>query len=133
MTFKIHTVDDGRIPPFEKLPCAAIIPKVGMALYFASGRLTTASGANQATHICMEEHAAAVTAGRMIHVIKIQPDIVFESQLAAAGALVVGTAYEVATGGMTVAAATTNANFKLDYVGGAAAGDTVRGRFINLA
>ena len=130
MTFKVHTTDDGRITPMVKLPCSAITPKVGMALYMTGGQLALAGGSQLATHICMEEHDQAVAAGTLIHVITIQPDITFETQRLDADALVLGTAYDVAADAMSIDGTTTGANFVIDYIGGAAAGDTLRGRFV---
>lgn len=130
MSFKPHLTDDGRIPAQEKLPASAIIPNVGMALYFASGLLAVASDANAATHICMESRDEAVGAGEEISVIKILPDMVFETQLDADGALVLGTGYDIAAGGLTLAGTSAGAAaFVVDYVAGEAAGDAVRGRF----
>ena len=130
MTFKVHTTDDGRITPWEQLPCSAITPKVGMALYLTGGQLAIAAGSNLAEYICMEEHAEAVEAGTMIYCIKIQPDIIFETQRYDTDSLTVGTAYDVAAGGMAIDSTTTAGNFELVYIGGNAAGDTLRGRFV---
>ena len=94
------------------------------------GQLAIAAGAKLATHICMEEHDSAVTAGTLINVIKIQPDITFETQRLDDDALVLGTAYDIAVGGMAIDGTTTAGNFQLDYIGGPAAGDTLRGRFV---
>ena len=43
MAFKIHKIDDGRIPGIEYLPCGAITPKVGMALVQSAGNLAIAT------------------------------------------------------------------------------------------
>lgn len=79
MAFKIHSTDDGRACPWEYLPCAAIQPKIGMALTQSSGNLTTAYTTTKPTYISMIEAAGALTAGTIIPVIKVQPDIVFET------------------------------------------------------
>lgn len=130
MTFKVHTTDDGRITPWEQLPCSAITPKVGLALYIADGQLAIASGSNLAQYICMEEHDAAVAAGTLIYVLKIQPDIIFETQRLDADSMTVGTAYDVAADGMTIDGTSTAGNFLVTYIGGSAAGDILHGRFV---
>ena len=73
-----YSNEDGRVAPWEYLPCGAITPKLGMALVFSSGNLTVAAGTNKPTHISMCEKSAAVSAGTVIPVIKVQPDQVFE-------------------------------------------------------
>ena len=70
--------EDGRVPPWEYLPCSAITPKLGMALYQSSGNLAIATGTTKPTYISMVEEGAAVTAGDLIPVIRVQPDQVFE-------------------------------------------------------
>ena len=70
--------EDGRVPPWEYLPCGAITPKIGMALYQSSGNLAIATGTTKPTYISMAEKSAACSAGDLIPVIKVQPDQVFE-------------------------------------------------------
>lgn len=70
--------EDGRAAPWEYLPASAITPKLGMALVLSSGQLAVATGANKPDYISMVEKAAAVSAGDVIPVIKVQPDQVFE-------------------------------------------------------
>ncbi len=131
--FKLHTTDDGRVPPIEYLPAGAITPKIGMALYQTSGNLAIASGANDATYISMADRAAACTAGDLIPVIKIMPDQVWECQKDSTNAMTVGTAYDVAAGGLLIDDnGVTGANFQVNYVEGAAQGATVRGRFVTF-
>lgn len=130
MAFLIHSTDDGRACPWEYLPAAAITPKIGMALHFYSGKLTTTSGTTKPTYISMVDKSAALTAGDIIPVIKIQPDIVFETTISGTAAtLTPGTAVQVASGGMGADFATTSGTFTLE-TGAAAVGDTVRGRFL---
>ena len=73
-----HSNEDGRVNPWEFLPCGAITPKIGMALVQSSGNLAIATGTTKPTHISMVEKDAAMTAGDLIPVIRIQPDQVFE-------------------------------------------------------
>jgi len=132
--FKLYTTDDGRVPPIEYLPAGAITPKIGMALYQTSGNLAIASVANDATYMSMVDKSAACTAGDLIPVVKIMPDQVWECQKDSTNAMVVGTAYDVLAGGLLIDDnGTTGANFQVNYVEGAAAGATVRGRFITFA
>ena len=70
--------EDGRVNPWEYLPCGAITPKIGMALVQSSGNLAIATGTTKPTHISMVEKDAAVSAGDLIPVIRVQPDQVFE-------------------------------------------------------
>lgn len=127
MAFKLHTTDDGHLPAWELMPATAITPKVGMALYLTSGKLAIASGTNKASYICMEERAAAVTAGDLIHVVKIGCDQVWESTVG--GSLTVGTAYQVTSDGMSVSTTTTSGCFVPNWVGGTSSGDACTGRF----
>ena len=76
--FVPHSNEDGRVNPWEFLPCSAITPKIGMALVQSSGNLAIATGTTKPTHISMVEKDAACTAGDLIPVIRIQPDQVFE-------------------------------------------------------
>ena len=73
-----YSNEDGRVPPWEYLPCSAITPKLGMALVQSSGNQAIATGTNKPTYISMTEKSAAVTAGTLIPVIKVLPDMVFE-------------------------------------------------------
>lgn len=134
MAFMLHSNDDGANLPIEQLPCSAITPKIGMALYLTSGKLAIASAGNIATHISMVNKSAAVTAGDLIPVVKIQPGQVWESKKDAANAMTLGTAYDVASGGLLVDDnGNTGANFQVCYIEDAALGSKVRGRFIKFA
>lgn len=70
--------EDGRVNPWEYLPCGAITPKIGMALVQSSGVFAIATGTTKPTHISMVEKSAACTSGDIISVIRVQPDQVFE-------------------------------------------------------
>ena len=78
--FVIHTIDDDRIPGLEYLPAAAITPKIGVALKQSSGQLAVCSGTTKPDYICMTERAAAVAAGTLIPVIRVNEDTVFETE-----------------------------------------------------
>ena len=85
MAFLIHSIDDGHVPAWEYLPCSAITPKVGMALTQSSGNLAIATGTTKPTYISMVEKSAACTAGDLIPVIRVSPDIIFETTISASG------------------------------------------------
>ena len=70
--------EDGRVGPWEYLPCSAVTPKLGMAMVLSSGQLAIATGTTKPGYISMVEKAAAVSSGDVIPVIKVQPDQVFE-------------------------------------------------------
>lgn len=128
--FLIHTTDDGRIPGFEYLPAAAITPKVGMALVANSGNLAVATGTTKPTYISMAERDGAVTAGDLIPVVRVQPDMIFEVPLSAAGtSLKAGQKVTIATDGLQVTATTTDGVAEIVEILGTAAGDKVRVRF----
>ena len=70
--------EDGRVQPWEYLPCSAITPKLGMALVQSSGKLAVATGTTKPTYISMVEKSAAVSAGEVIPVMRVTADQVFE-------------------------------------------------------
>lgn len=130
MGFMIQSTGDHRVPANKLLPCAAITPKVGMALVLTGGTLAIASGTTKPTHICVEEHEAAVAAGTLIHAIQVEPDITFAVPLSAAGtSLKVGNKVTLATGGMAVTATTTDGVALIEKICGTAVDDLVHVRF----
>ncbi len=82
--FRIHTVDGGHIPAFEYLPASAIKPQIGMALTQSGGNLAAATGSTKPTYISMCEKSATLTAGDLIPVIRVSPDIIFAAESSAA-------------------------------------------------
>jgi len=134
MAFSLYSTDDGRMPPVEYLPVSAITPKVGMALYQTGGKLAIAGGANLATYMSMTQRSAACTAGELIPVVRILPSQIWQAPKDSTNAMVVGTAYDVASGGLLVDDnGSSGTNFQTVYVEGSAQYDMVRGRFIKLA
>ena len=131
MAFFIHKADPGAIPPFEYLPCGAITPKAGMALIQSSGKLAVATGTSKPTYISMVEKSAAVTAGELIPVIKVDPSIIFETTNSASLADVsVGAKVTLhASSGMQVTATTTSGVATIVEKLGDAVGSKVRVRF----
>lgn len=103
MGFTPAYINQGHMQGWERLPAAAITPKVGMALVFSSGKLTSASGSTKPQYISMMESSAQLTAGTEIPVIRVQPDALYavpsaiDSNDAAIGAMV-----QIASGGMGV-------------------------------
>ncbi len=75
--------EDGRVAPWEYLPCSAVTPKLGMAMVLSSGNLAIATGTTKPTYISMVEKDAACAAGDLIPVIRVQPDQVFETTCSA--------------------------------------------------
>ncbi len=100
-----HSNSDGRVQPWEYLPASAITPKIGLALVLSSGQLAVASGTTKPTYICMTEASAAVTAGTLIPVIKVEPDQVFECNNSASLAdIKIGDKVTIHSDGMQVTA-----------------------------
>lgn len=131
MAFKIYKTDDGRIPGIEYLPCSAITPKVGMALVQSSGNLAIATGTTAPTYISMCEKDSACTAGDIIPVIRVQKDMVFETNFSAAATSInLGDKVTLhASDGMQVTATTTSGVAEVVYMDGTASGSMCRVRF----
>lgn len=131
MAFKIYKTDDGRIPGIEYLPCSAITPKVGMALVQSSGNLAIATGTTAPTYISMCEKDSACTAGDIIPVIRVQKDMVFETNFSAAATSInLGDKVTLHdSDGMQVTATTTSGVAEVVYMDGTASGSMCRVRF----
>lgn len=131
MGFMIQSTGDHRVPVNKLLPCGAITPKVGMAMVLANGQLGIASGTTKPTHICVEEHEAAVAAGTLIHVHQVEPDITWGVPLSVAGtALKEGQKVTIAAGGMAVTATTENGVAQIEKICGTGVDDLVHVRFV---
>lgn len=125
-----YKTDDGRVPAWEYLPASAITPKVGMALVMTSGKLALASGTNKPAYISMVEKETACTAGDIIPVLRVNPDIIFETTFSAAATSVVpGAKVTLATSGLQVTGTTADGVAEVVELDGTAAGDKVRVRF----
>lgn len=131
MAFMLHSTDDGRIPSIEYLPCSAITPKVGMALTQTSGNLAIAMGTTKPTYISMVEKAAACTAGDIIPVFRVDPDMIFETTFSASAAdIKLGNKVTLhASSGEQVTATTTSGVAEVVYMDGTASGSMCRVRF----
>lgn len=123
--------DDGHVAPYEQFPCSAITPKRGMAMILSSGKLAIATGTAEPEFICVEEHSAAVSAGDMVTVVRVDPQTEYETTLSAAGgSLKLGDKVTLhASSGLQVTATTTNGVAEIVYMDGTASGDMVRVRF----
>ena len=130
MAFLIHSVEDGHVHAWEYLPCAAITPKVGMALAFSSGNLTTASGTTKPEYISMIEKSAACAAGDRIPVVRADAGLVFETVSSASMASIhAGDKVTIASDGLRVTATTTSGVAEVVEVLDSASGGAVRVRF----
>lgn len=130
MSFLLHTVEGGRIPAWEYLPCGAIQPQVGLALTMTSGNLAVASGTTAPTYISMREEGAAVEAGTIIPVVRVLDSIVFETTFsAAATSIKVGDKVTISSDGTQVTATKTGGVAEVVWMEGTASGSKVRVRF----
>ena len=126
-----YSNEDGRVPPWEYLPCSAITPKLGMALVQSSGNLAIATGTTKPTYISMVEKSAAVSAGTLIPVIRVLPDQVFETTNSASlSGVAVGSKVTLhASNGLQVTGTTTSGVATIAAKDGDAAGSRVLVRF----
>ncbi len=130
MGFTIHSTDDGRACPWEYLPAGAITPKIGLLLVQSSGNLAVAGATAKPAYVCMTQASAALTAGTIIPVIKVQPDIVFETTFSeTATSRKTGEAVTTASG-LQATATTSSGVFTITEIVDGAAGGAVRGRFL---
>lgn len=133
MAFIVHSTDDHRVPVLEYLPALTQLQaKVGMALKLdaASGVLIGASGATKPEYICMCDRSY-VAAGELIPVIRVQPDMIFETTFSvAASAVKLGSKVTIASGGMEVTGTTESGVAQIVAMDGTEAGATCRVRFV---
>lgn len=130
MAFKIHKVDDGHNLPYEYLPCSAITPKIGLALVQTGGNLTLCSATATPTYISMIEKNAACAAGDIIPVVRVEKDVIWETEATAAmTAVTIGSKVTLSADGMGVTATTTSGVAEVVDMDGTAIGDKVYVRF----
>lgn len=130
MPFITHLTDDGRVPAIEYLPVGAITPKVGLALVQAGGNLAVAAGTSKPTYICMQERDAPSAAGEIIPVIRVLPDMIFETSNSAAFTSVkAGDKVTLSADGMQVTATTEGGVAEVTGFDAAAIDSAVRVRF----
>ena len=107
MAFLIQQVDGGRVPGIEYLPCGAITPRIGMALIQSGGNLAVASGTTAPTYVSMIEKETPCTVGDIIPVMRVLPDMMFETTFqAAASSVKLGDKVTLHTDGLQVTATT---------------------------
>lgn len=103
---------------------------MGMALTQTGGNLAVASGTTTPTYISMVEKETACTAGDIIPVLRVLPDMMFETTFqAAASAIKLGDKVTLHTDGLQVTATKTNGVAEVVGMDGTAASDRVRVRF----
>lgn len=126
-----YSNEEGRVTPWEYLPCSAITPKIGMAMVLSSGKLAIATGTTKPTHICMADYDAAVTAGTIVPVIRVQADEIFEcTNSASLSGVNVGQKVTLhASNGLQVTGTTTSGVAEIVRKDGDASGSTVLVRF----
>jgi hypothetical protein len=102
MAFLPYSTDVDKTLPNEELPAVAGDYRIGQALYFLNGKLTTASDTNVARFICVQQ-ATGHPDGGMLAVHKIDPDVRY--QTTAPFLPTVGNGYDVAADGLGLDAA----------------------------
>ena len=126
-----YSNSDGRVQPWEYLPATgSTAPSIGLALVLSSGKLSKASGTTKPSYICMMEAPAAVTAGTLIPVIRVEPDTVFECvNSASLSGVEIGAKVTLATDGLRITATTTGGVATIVDKDGDDAGSRVLVRF----
>lgn len=130
--FLIHAADDGRNLPHEHLACGAITPKVGMALYLdtSTGYLALCNGTTVPEYISVTNCDSALTAGDCIDVVKVDEDVIWETEFSASAASIkIGNKVTIASDGLRVTATTSSGVAEVVYMDGTASGSMCRVRF----
>ena len=125
MAFKIHTVDDGRVPPIEYIDAdSGLTPDIGTLLYMdsATGKAKLATGTQKPTHICN-----TVNKGDTVAAIRIGADMVLETTASVAITQKVGA--KVTTTGTQVTNTATDGVAEIVALNGTEAGAKVYVRF----
>lgn len=131
MAFKLCKTDDGHTPAWEYLPAAAITPKPGMALAWSGGKLAVATGTTAPAYVSMMGSDAALTAGTLIPVIRVQKNMSFRT-VASAALTDINCGDKVtlhASNGMEITATKTNGVAEIVSMDGTAVGSEVLVRF----
>lgn len=102
---------------------------VGEALVLTSGKLTKC-GATAKPAFIAQAAVTSAPAGTVIPVIRVSPDVVYETQLQAANAsIAAGAKYTLHTDGLKITGTTTSGVAEVVDWDGTAAGSNVRVRF----
>ena len=130
MAFKLYKTDVNKVPPIEYLPAGGITPKMGMALTMSGGNLAIASGTTVPSYVSMVECESALTAGTVIPVIRVLPDMIWETAAQAAlTSIKLGDKVTLHTDGMQVTATKTNGVAEVVDMDGTNVGSRVLVRF----
>lgn len=130
MGFFIHTSDVQNGQPLEYLPAGAITPKLGLALVMTAGKLAVCGATAKPSYICMMDSDEVLTAGEVIPVQRVSPQVIYETTASAAlTAVTEGAKVTLSADGMEVTATTTSGVAEIVSMDGTAAGSTVRVRF----
>ena len=130
MAFYIHSTADGRAPSTEYLPCGAIVPKAGMAMKMATGKLAAAGATDAPTYICMQTRQTACTDGELIPVVRVLPDMIFGTSFSvAAGTVKLGDKVTLSADSMQVTATTVSGVAEVVGMEGTDAGAVCMVRF----
>ena len=130
MAFKLYKTDVNKVPPIEYMPAGAITPKMGMALTMSGGNLAIASGTTVPSYVSMVECESALTAGTVIPVIRVMPDMIWETAAQAAlTSIKLGDKVTLHTDGMQVTATKTNGVAEVVDMDGTNVGSRVLVRF----
>lgn len=130
MAFKLYKTDVNKVPPIEYLPAGAITPKMGMTLTMSGGNLAIASGTTVPSYVSMVECESALTAGTVIPVIRVLPDMIWETAAQAAlTSITLGDKVTLHTDGMQVTATKTNGVAEVVDMDGTDVGSRVLVRF----
>ena len=130
MAFKLYKTDVNKVPPIEYLPAGAITAKMGMALTMSGGNLAIASGTTVPSYVRMVECESALTAGTVIPVIRVLPDMIWETAAQAAlTSIKLGDKVTLHTDGMQVTATKTNGVAEVVDMDGTNVGSRVLVRF----
>lgn len=127
MAFLYYQTQGNIVPGNEYLPAGAIVASIGKLLYMSDGNLAVASGTTRPTYLCVEDsNGKALTAGDIIAVNRILPDMIFATTWsAAASAVSAGDRVTISADGMQATATTTGGVLEVVAMEGNAAGDRV--------
>lgn len=130
--FLLNRIDGGYVPAFEYLPAGTITPKIGMVLTQSSGKLAVATGTTKPTYVSVVERSAALTDGEVIPVVRVSPNMVFETTFSAdASAVAIGSkvTLHASNGGQVTATTTSGVAEIVAKEGTGKSGDTCFVRF----
>lgn len=118
--------------PIEYLPAEAITPQIGLCLALDGTNSGQLEASVTPQFICLTERAAAVSAGELIPVVRVKPDMVFAATLDGSTSLKAGAIAAVKSDGMQIDAdGTTSRCFLIEKLMGSSSGDLVYGRFVD--